>query len=243
MSTDRPDQTESPFTVDAGHLQLEMDFANVVFDQDRSGGGEVRTEGWSLAPINLKAGLLNRVDLQLMVDPYVYARTKDQVAGTVSEASGFGDFTTRLKVNLWGNDGGRTALGVMPFVKWPLSKSGLRNSQWEGGLVIPFSMELPAGWSSTLMSEVDFVSDGGSSYDTEFINTVTVGHDLTDRLAFYLEFASTVSTAGDSPWQGQVDTGLTFAVTPDLQLDLGCNFGVTRSAPDYNPFVGISFRY
>ena len=28
LSPDRPDATESPYTVDAGHYQLEMDFAN-----------------------------------------------------------------------------------------------------------------------------------------------------------------------------------------------------------------------
>ncbi len=29
MSTDRPDKTESPYTVDAGHFQWEMDLANL----------------------------------------------------------------------------------------------------------------------------------------------------------------------------------------------------------------------
>lgn len=29
----------------------------------------------------------------------------------------------------------------------------------------------------------------------------------------------------------------------NLQLDLGCNFGVTEAAPDYSPFVGFSARF
>jgi hypothetical protein len=243
MSTDRPDQTESPISVDAGHFQVEMDLVGATFDHDRSGPDDVRTEAWSVAPMNLKVGLWNNVDLQLMIDPFIHVRTKDRVAGTITEDSGFGDITTRVKINLWGNDGGKTALAVMPFVKWPLSESDVRNGQWEGGIIVPFSFELPAGWSSTVMTEVDFVSDGSSSYDTEFFNTITVARDLTQKLGFYLEFAATVSTASRSPWQGQVDGGLTYAWTPDLQLDLGCNFGVTSSAPDFNPFVGISFRY
>ena len=28
---------------------------------------------------------------------------------------GWGDIETRMKINLWGNDGGKTAFGVMPF--------------------------------------------------------------------------------------------------------------------------------
>ena len=135
MSTDRPDQTESPHTVDAGHFQLEMDFVNATFDRDRSGGGDVRAEVWGITPLNLKLGLLNNVDLQFVLDTHVRSRVEDRVAGTVDQASGFGDFQTRLKINLWGNDGGKTAFAVMPFVKWPLSQSSLRNGKTEGGAI------------------------------------------------------------------------------------------------------------
>src|SRR5271165_7071915 len=64
LSPDRPDKTESPFTVDAGHYQLEMDFANYTYDD--SGG--TTTRAWNVAPFNVKAGLLNNVDLQLVFD-------------------------------------------------------------------------------------------------------------------------------------------------------------------------------
>jgi hypothetical protein len=30
LSADRPDKTDCPFTVDAGHFQVEMDFANLT---------------------------------------------------------------------------------------------------------------------------------------------------------------------------------------------------------------------
>src|ERR1700690_1895783 len=33
LSPDRPDETESPYTVDAGHFQLEMDFANYTYNE------------------------------------------------------------------------------------------------------------------------------------------------------------------------------------------------------------------
>ena len=46
MSTDRPDQTESPYTVDAGHFQAEIDLVSAVFDRDRSGAGDRRARGW-----------------------------------------------------------------------------------------------------------------------------------------------------------------------------------------------------
>jgi len=244
MSTDRPDQTESPYTVDAGHFQLELDFANAVFDHDRSHGGNIRSTSWALAPINLKAGLLNNVDVQFVVDPYVHARVEDRAVGTIEESSGFGDFETRLKLNLWGNDGGTTALALMPFVKWPLPKSQVRNGKIEGGLIVPLAVSLPADWSMCLMTEFDFVRNAqNEGYDADFVNSVTVSHDLVGQLAGYVEFFSNVSSSRNSEWQGQVDVGLTYGIGKNTQFDLGCNFGVTRSAPDFNPFAGFSFRY
>jgi len=185
MSTDRPDQTESPHTVDAGHFQVEMDLVNATFDRDRSGGGDVRTEVWEIAPLNLKLGLLNHVDIQFVLDTHVHSRVEDRVAGTVDKTSGFGDLQTRLKINLWGNDG----------------------------------------------------------YDTEFVNSITFSHDILGTLGGYVEFFSVVGSAGNAHWQGQADVGFTYAVNDHTQLDFGCNFGVTKSAPDFQPFLGLTWRY
>jgi hypothetical protein len=244
MSTDRPDQTESAYTVDAGHFQLEMDFVNATFDRDRSGGGDVRTTAWGVAPLNLKLGLLNNVDVQFVLDTYVQSRVEDRVAGTVAKASGFGDLQTRLKINLWGNDGGTTALAIMPYAKWPLPASSLRNGRIEGGVILPLAVELPRGWGMGLMTEFDFVRNAANSgYDTEFLNSITFSHDIVGQLGGYVEFVGVTGTAPGFKWQGQADLGFTYAVTGDIQLDLGCNFGLTKSAPDFNPFVGLSFRF
>jgi hypothetical protein len=243
LSTDRPDQTESAYTVDAGHWQIETDFVNYTHDRDESGGGDVRTTDLSLAALNLKVGLTNRVDLQLMIDPYVSSRVEDRFAGTTTRVSGFGDVTTRLKINFWGNDGGPTAFAMMPFVKWPLSASGVRNGETEGGVIFILGCELPGGWGSAVMTEVDFVSDGAGGRDTEWINSITFAHDLTARLGGYVELFTVMGDAPGFKWQGQLDVGLTYALAAGIQLDLGCNFGVTRSAPDYQPFVGLSRRF
>jgi hypothetical protein len=32
-------------------------------------------------------------------------------------------------------------------------------------------------------------------------------------------------------------------MTDNLQFDIGCNVGVTKSAPDVQPFLGVSYRY
>ena len=103
LSPDRPDVTESPYTVDAGHYQLEFSFFEWAKDSDY--------ESLQIAPFNLKVGLTNNMDLQLVVAPYNRLRAFGHTDQGVSDA------TVRLKINFWGNDGEgvwHTAFGIMP---------------------------------------------------------------------------------------------------------------------------------
>ncbi len=243
MSTDRPDKTESPYTVDAGHFQIEMDFVSYSYDKHNPARDGTIVRTWNIAPINFKVGLLNHVDAQFIVQPHTYVHTSDPAAG-VSKQRGFNDFITRVKFNLWGNDGGDTAFALMPYVKLPTNQDQLGNRSVEGGLIAPFALELPAGWGMGLMPQIDIVRDTTSSgYHPEFVSTITFGHDIVGALAGYAEFFNSVSTERGADWVATVDLGLTYALTKSLQLDAGINIGVTRAADDWNPFIGLSWRF
>src|SRR6187402_1468148 len=199
LAPDRPDKTESPFTVDAGHFQLEMDFA--TFTQDRADG--VRTRAWNVAPVNLKVGLLNNVDLQFVFDSYLHVRTEDRAARSTAAQSGIGDLTTRLKINLWGNDGGTTAFALLPFIKFPTSTDRLGNGTIEGGLLLPLSVKLPAGFEASVETGASILrNDDDWGYHAEFVNSISVGHSLIGKMSGYVEFFSSISTARHTPWVG-----------------------------------------
>ncbi len=244
MNTDRPDKTESPFTVDAGHFQIEADILNYTYDRYNPAHTDTRVETVRIAPMNLKVGLFNDVDLQLVVDTYESVRTHDLTTGMVQRNRGFGDLLIRTKWNAWGNDGGATAFGVMPYAKLPTNQDNLGNDSVEGGVILAFACELPAGWSMGLMTQLDLVHDGsGSGYHPEFLNSITFGRDIIGNLAGYAEFFSWVSAESGSDWVGTIDVGLTYGLTKDVQIDGGVNIGVTRAADDINPFIGISWRF
>jgi hypothetical protein len=240
LTPDRPDKAESPYTVDAGHFQLEMDV--VTFTLNRS--SDARIEAWNVTPVNFKVGLINNVDLQFIFDNYLYVRTEDRQAHTTTTQSGIGDLTTRLKINLWGNDGGRTAFGVMPFLKFPTNTDHLGNHAVEGGVIFPLGVKLPADWDLGLETGCSFLRNGeGSGYHSEFVNMATVGHEIIGKLAGYIEFFSSVSTESGSSWVGTVDLGLTYGLTDNVQIDAGVNLGVTRAADDVNAFTGLTVRF
>src|SRR5687768_8462314 len=113
MSADRPDTTESPFTVPPGAVQLEMSFVDYAKDGD--------SETWTFGASNLKLGLSGNVDFQLVLDSWIHSNP----AMGMNE-SGVGDSEIRLKINLWGNDGERdTALALMPYIKFPTAQDEL----------------------------------------------------------------------------------------------------------------------
>ena len=235
LTPDRPDATESPHTVDAGHYQLEMDFANFTYNTGRE-----TTRAWNVAPVNLKAGLLNNVDFQLVYGSYFHLAGR---AGAAAQA-GFGDLTARLKINLWGNDTGQTAFGLLPYVKFPTSTDHLGNNAVEGGVIFPLAVKLPANFElGTETAGGIFRNAQGNGRHAEFIGSVTVDHALIGKLSAYLEFFSDFSTESHSDWIGTADIGLEYLLTENVQLDCGCNVGLTRAADTAHAFSGITIRF
>ena len=239
MSTDRPDKTESPFTIDRGLFQIEADL--VAHTRDRE--GPISSRGTAIGTVNLKYGLDHSTDLQFVVSPYLHQRVRDRLTGSVMRASGIGDVTIRLKRNIWGNDGGATALAIMPYVSLPTSSNGLGADHVEGGVIVPLAVSLAQGVGLGLMAELDIIRDprDGNGYVASFVNSATVSFDLTDRLGVYGEIFT--EKAAHVDWVATFDAGLTFAVTDNLQLDGGANIGLNREADDLTLFLGVSHRF
>ncbi len=240
LSPDRPDETESPFTVDAGHYQWEMDFAN--FTYDKTGGTTAKT--WEAGDFNLRIGLLNQLELSLIFDNYLHVQTDDRRAGTSTTQSGVGDFTARLKINLWGDDGGQTAFGLLPYVTFPTGTDGLGNNAVEGGIIFPLAVSLPHDFDLSLETAASYMkNDDGGGYHEEFIASASLDHQIVGKLSGFVEFFSNFTTESHAGWVGTVDTGLEYLVTKNIQLDCDCYFGVTPAAAQYNPFCGITVRF
>jgi hypothetical protein len=244
MSTDRPDKTESPYTVDAGHVQVEMDVVNYGYDRHNPERADVRAQTVGVGLANWKLGLLNDVDFQLVTESFVWQRIEDFDADAADEESGYGDTLLRVKWNLWGNDGGGTAFALMPYLKLPTNEGNLGNNEYEGGLILPLAIDLGNEWSMGIMSQLDVVRDADDDgYDLELVQTATLSRTIAGDLGGYVEFFAAVNPKESSDWVGTVDLGLTYAITEDIQLDGGVNIGVTRAAEDWNPFVGVSVRF
>jgi hypothetical protein len=244
LITDRPDQTESPYTVDAGHFQVEADFVKYTYDTNKQNGNNTRTRNLNIAPINLKAGLTNSTDIQFILDDYMKQTESDKATQTSEKNDGFGDITIRLKQNLWGNDSGKTAFALMPYIKTPTNTNDLGNDDVEWGLIAPLAIDLGDIYSLGLMTQLDYIKDADDSgYHPSFVNTATLGVAWTEALGSYYEIFTEKGTDTGDRWKVAFDTGVTYALNDNVQLDTGVNIGVTEAADDLQPFVGITYRY
>jgi hypothetical protein len=143
MTTDRPDVTESPFTVDAGHVQFETTLFGFARSA-RDAAGAV-SDSYELGTTNVRIGLTNDVEAGFVWQPYGIVRTHGGPGEAVRQ-SGIGGLELRGKVNLWGNDTfdkTGSALALMPFVAFPTDRhNGISPEFAEGGLIVPFAVKL-----------------------------------------------------------------------------------------------------
>jgi hypothetical protein len=242
LSTDRPDTTESPYTVDKGHYQIEME--PIAWARDKEDGTKTTTIGGSY---NLKFGIADNADLQLVLAPYNHIETDG--AGDKDSVHGFGDTEIRAKINFWGNDGGDTAFALMPFVSLPTDDSNLDpddDDHTEYGVIAPLAFSLPHGWDAAVMLEVDRVRNADDDgYVLSWVESITTAHAITGDWAAFFELVN-VHTNDDSDAatakERYFNTGVTYGLTEFTQLDFGTNIGLTDSAEDMRFFVGFSFK-
>lgn len=242
LSPDRPDKTESPYTVDAGHVQLEMDFANLGETRRSTPEGSLRSRTYEIAPLTLKLGLLNNVDLQAAIVPF--SETRERLDGRRSTTStSFEDITPRLKINLFGNDSGDVAMGLIPYVTLPTKHREDGQETVGGGAALPVSFSI-GDWDFGIQTAWSLQRIKGSRVaHGEFENSLTTSHALFGKLSAAAEFYSSVSTESGAGWIGTVNTWLTLEVTENLMLDAGVFIGITRAAEDFHPWIGMTVRY
>ena len=239
LATDRPDKTESAYSLDAGRVMHETDLVNATVNQD----GGIRQETLFLFAPNVKVGLTNVTDIQFIYQPYRYERQRIVATHETHRKVGGGDLVVRLKTNIWGNDGGGTAGAVMPYLSAPVGGgSPGNNGGIQGGLILPFAIDITEEWGLGLMTQVDILRrEENGDYYAQWVNTASISHPLFGSVAGYAELF--VATSHLQNPIITADSGLTWQLGSYTQLDCGINVGVTEEADDLNPFVGLSQRF
>ena len=243
LSTDRPDTTESPYTVDKGHYQIEIE----PLSWSRNDDADVKTTSIG-GSYNLKFGIADNMDLQLVLSPYNHVKT--EFTGGDDSIHGVGNTDIRLKINIWGNDAGDTAFALMPFITVPTDDSNLDpldDDHNEYGVIAPLSFALPNDWNAAVMLELDRVRNADDDgYALVWVQSATASHSISGNLSGFVELVNSYNSddsaaAGDDD-EAYFNTGLTYALADNMQLDAGTNLGLNSDSEDMRFFVGFSMK-
>ena len=236
LNPDRPGITESPFTVEPGHVQIEGDFLRLL--TGRSQG--VRSRTWQVAPLIIKLGITDQFDFQVGIEPYVMEKGTSPDAPTERRSS-FGDLTLRVKRNLFGDDDEtRAAMGITGFVRLPTG-GNIGSGGTEIGLIIPFNYHLTDDWDISAQLEGDRNYDPETSrHYFQLVPAITAEHSFTNTIGAYGEVLGRWN-ARENSWQAIVNFGPKFQLSKNAQLDMGTILPFTRDT-EREFFVGITIK-
>jgi hypothetical protein len=242
FNTDRPTKSNVPYTVDAGHIQVEGDLFIYGFD-DRT-TADTNITSWTVGNPTFKLGLTNSVDFEVNFSAWNSITSQTRSSGASSTASGFGDVYTRAKVNLFGNEGTGPALALIPYMKWPSAPLGVGNRYVEGGLIAPLALSLPLGFSTILMAEADYVKNPyDAGYHVNLPALINLNHQIVEGVTAYAELYADWSTRADIANIFTADFAVAWSPRPNFQIDVGVNVGLNPAAPPYQLYMGVAARF
>ncbi|HET6378980.1 MAG TPA: transporter [Methylocella sp.] len=247
FTTDRPHTTESPFTVDAGHLQVESGLLSYALSQADLEGAT--TQDFDVVATNFRIGVTNSAEIDFILQPYGISHSKSLDGGPVIRSSGMGGAQIRAKLNLWGDDSygepGSSAFALLPFVSLPTDRTnGVSPAFVEAGVVGLFEVKLTDIISLEINDGVLYLRDGGDpSYHAELLTTANIEFEWTETFGTYYEVVAQIGRNDPMGDIGFVGTGATYLWSENVQLDAGVNLGFTPAAGRINPFVGLTMRF
>ncbi|MBI4125212.1 MAG: transporter [Deltaproteobacteria bacterium] len=233
LVTDRPDAAESSLTVGKTRLQLETSFS---FEHDAGGG--TTTNAYNF-PTLLRFGLIEWLEFRIESPMGQFHKQTGQ-----AHSKGWNDLAFGLKAHLLDNAGWVPSMGFLLHLSTPTGTNNYSANSYDPTVKWLNDWELPAGFSLGTNVGFDVPQDAGGRL-ARFLYAAAVGHDLpfiSESLRMFAEIQGASPVQSPEPDERTFDTGLTFLVTGDIQLDTFVQIGLTRATTDVATGLGFSWR-
>jgi len=221
--TDRPDVTEAAIVVPRLSIQIESGLTWTVQDHQHTVSG---TETL------VRAGIGQRLELRVGLPDYSLNVSSARHPGGLSDAS------LGVKQQLGPVPGG-IQLSIIAATSFPSGTGGLSTHGVDPFLKVPWSKELPSGWSVGGMQSIFWITEDGRR-DPTGETTVYVEKEVTRPWAVFLEYAGDFASAHRA--RHVLHAGTTHRIGQRHQIDAHVGFGLSAGAPSHFVAVGYSFR-
>lgn len=231
ISTDRPDQSESPVLMHKGYFQIE---AGIVSESDEP-AKDIKITGLSAPSVLLRYGLAKNVELRAGIE---YQSNKTTFPNASVSESGLGPIMAGTKIALFSEKGSMPETALLLSVTLPFKKDSEFQSDYIGTefrLAMTHSLSKRFSLSYNLGGEF-----GGGSPGATGIYTLSLGAGLMKKLSAFVEVYGFLPEK-TSPVH-RFDGGITYLVLKNVQADLSAGVGISKTSPDFFFGLGVSVR-
>lgn len=234
ISPDRAGASASTDTVGLGVVQVESGLAYL----SESIGGEP-TERRFRVEAGIRAGVTEGFELRLEGIPLVHLRGAE-------DETGLGEIFVTAKYRFVdaAADSWRPALGVLPFVKLPVSEPPLGSGKTDAGAILLASFALPGQVSLDLNAGLAAVGQSRpSGYLVQALAAAGASRDVARGLTLFtdLVYASPDERGGRDALL--LDLGAIWRPTANVALDASVVTSLAGRGPDWALRGGVSVRF
>lgn len=227
MSTDRPDQTESPFLVPQAHLQLET---GVGFEKSANSTEQ------DLPAVLIRIGLTEFAELRLGMEGLQKANTDIDYRYPWEPS-----FFAGLKMPIYKVNDGTTQISFIGHIQLAEHNDELFDlPKW--GVSPDFRITV----QHTLTDWYSLSYNAGCYWQVDartptYLYTVSNGFSISEHVGAFIEIFGEVTGGGYAPMH-MLDGGLTYLLTDNMQFDISSGIGINAYAPAYFISAGYSIR-
>lgn len=232
LITDRPDQTESSEIVPMKSLQIETGFF-----MENNTVNSISQKSFAYNSTLFRYGLLENFELRLGIE-YLGEEGNIESLNLTQSSNGFGPIYTGFKVKI------AEEQGIWPEIAFL------------GGLVFPFTADeyfkpeytaadIRFAFSHTISERFSLGYNLGAEWDgnspiTGYFYSMALGIGITEKFGAFTESFGVFQEEGEA--EHFFDTGFTYLVLSNLQLDVSGGIRLSEIAADNFIGFGITYR-
>lgn len=233
IDTDRPDQTESAFTVPAGWLQGEL---GLVKERTFNSPPFI-LNSWTLPTLLTRFGLSTRFELRIITEYERRGNNKRFYKDTIGFLAPYIGF----KFNLV------KAKGIIPQISLishvGLNRLGSKYTNSHGSFFAPnFRFTLQNSITENFAIGYNFGAEWDDTHEPPaWLYTFAPGMNLGEKWYAYIEAFGFFRK--NEPAEHNVDAGIAYYMNDNIKVDASAGIGISKAAPDNYVSVGFSFRF
>jgi len=230
--TDRPDQTESAALVPKRFLQVETGAFYETLELNN-----IKTKTTVFNTTLLRYGLLDNLELRV---GFSNSEVKQEFRGNNLNdiTSGFSPLAIGVKIGVTEEKGLLPEIAFLSHINFPFLASQDFKTK-STGIDFRFSFAHTLSEKSSLGYNMGMAWDGEIT-TANYVYTIAYGYSISNNVGAFIEIYGDLPE--DSHFNHFWDTGLTYLISDNIQLDVSGGTGLSKNIQDLYLSAGISFR-